>query len=224
MTIYNLQKRLLLMGFQPGPLDGLMGPSTIRAMNQALDKISKGPDLSPALFDSVVPAHWMPWAQMQRIVVHWTAGTNKASLDDRKHYHILIEGDGNLVRGIPSIDLNDSPVKTGYAAHTLSLNGDSIGVSLCGMAGAVEVPFQAGKYPLTEVQWKIAAQVLADLARRYSIPVTRKTILTHAEVQPTLGVKQRGKWDITRLPFDNSVVGPQAVGDKLRALINDRLT
>jgi hypothetical protein len=53
------------------------------------------------------------------------------------------------------------------------------------------------------------------------------TILTHAEVEPNLRIKQKGKWDITRLPFDDTVRGHAPVGDKLRrevAAALDRLS
>lgn len=211
MTILDVQKKLKSLGYDPGPLDGFIGPRTLGAIMLALEKVP-----ARALRQTVVPAAWMPKAQMARIIVHWTAGGNKASRTDKEHYHILIEGDGNLVRGDPSIDLNDAPLKQGYAAHTLRLNSDSIGVSLCGMAGAKESPFNPGKSPITEAQWEVLPMVLADLCQQYSIPVTRKTVLSHAEVQPTLGVKQRGKWDITKLPWDHSVSGPITVGDLFR--------
>jgi hypothetical protein len=121
------------------------------------------------------------------------------------------------VRGKPTIDLNQAPARKGYAAHTLNCNSGSIGVSLCGMAGAVESPFSAGKSPITREQWDALAGVLADLCRRYAIPVTPATVLSHAEVQSTLGIKQRGKWDIARLPFDPAVIGARAIGDRFRA-------
>lgn len=219
MTILDVQRRLKSLGFDPGPLDGLIGPRTLRAIMVALEKVP-APKPEPSF---LIPAAWMPKAQMARIIVHWTAGANKASKTDKEHYHILIEGDGKLVRGDPSIALNDAPLKQGYAAHTLRLNSDSIGVSLCGMAGAKESPFNPGKHPITEVQWEVLPLVLADLCRVYSIPVTPKTVLSHAEVQPTLGVKQRGKWDITRLPWDLSVNGPIAVGDLFRNATQRRL-
>lgn len=166
----------------------------------------------------LVPADWMPAAHMNRVVVHWTAGAHRASGLDRSHYHILIEGDGKLVRGIPSIDQNDARgVKPGYAAHTLNCNTGSIGVALCCMAGAVESPFQAGSAPMTRKQWDTLPGLLAELCRRYSIPVTPRTLLSHAGVQSTLGIAQRGKWDISRLAFDPSVVGAKACGDIFRA-------
>lgn len=170
-----------------------------------------------------MPADWMPWAHMSRIIVHWTAGGNKASATDRRHYHLLIEGDGKLVRGDPSIVLNQAPAKPGYAAHTLNCNSCSIGVSLCGMAGAVERPFNAGKSPITLKQWASLPEILTALCRRYSIPVTPSTILSPAEVQATLGIAQRGKWDIAILPFDPTLNTAKKVGDSLRAAVKARL-
>lgn len=224
-TVKQVQERLIALGYDIGGADGLIGPKTLGA---ALDALNHVPLTAPIKqptppVGELIPASWLPWAGMQRIVFHWTAGNNTASADDKKHYHLLIEGDGKLVRGVPSIDLNDAPLKKGYAAHTLNLNSDSIGVSLCGMAGAVESPFNAGRAPITQKQWDVLADVLAQLCRRYSIPVTRKTVLSHAEVQPTLGVTQRGKWDIARLPFDPSIKGAVAIGDKLRAAVAAKL-
>ncbi|WP_325053118.1 hypothetical protein [Sinorhizobium meliloti] len=65
-------------------------------------------------------------------------------------------------------------------------------------------------------QWDALTSVIAALYRRYSIPVTAKTVLCHAEVQNNLGIQQPGKWDFTRLAFGPSVKGAKASGDKLR--------
>lgn len=165
---------------------------------------------------TTVPASWMPAAKMQRVIVHWTAGAHKASALDKKHYHIMVEGGGTLVRGDKAIKLNEAPAKKGYAAHTLNCNSGSIGVSVCCMAGAIESPFNAGKHPMTRVQWDAMMAVVADLCTKYKIPVTPETVLSHAEVQGTLGIKQRGKWDIARLAFDPSVKGAKAVGGRMR--------
>jgi hypothetical protein len=165
---------------------------------------------------TAIPAEWMPRVPMKRIHGHWTAGNHTASPTDRRAYHLLIEGDGKLIRGVPSIALNSGRTHDGYAAHTLNANTDAIGVSMCGMAGAVESPFNPGRAPLTAVQWRAFVQAVAALAQFYAIPVTPKTILFHAEVQANLGITQRAKWDVIRLPFDPAVVGAKAVGDKLR--------
>ncbi|MDX0631847.1 N-acetylmuramoyl-L-alanine amidase [Sinorhizobium medicae] len=221
-TVQSLQRRLIALGF-PLPefgADGDPGGETIAAVNAALDEIEKlrgWPSPPQASSAAIVPADWMPDAKMGRIVCHWTAGAHKASEFDRGHYHILIEDEGKLVRGIPSIALNEAPAKRGYAAHTLGANSGSIGVSLCCMGGSNEAPFDPGKYPMTREQWDALTSVVANLCRRYSIPVTDKTVLSHAEVQNNLGIQQRGKWDFTRLAFDPSVKGAKACGDKLRA-------
>lgn len=231
-TLKDVQRRLLALGYDIGSsgADGLLGPKTLGAALDALNKIP-----TPGKSEIVVPTKpvvdlsgplpegWLPWAQMARIVVHWTGGQHKASSDDKKHYHFLIEGDGKAIRGVPTVDLNDAPLKPGYAAHTLNLNSDSISVSLCGMAGATESPLNVGKAPITKAEWDTLIEALAQLCRRYSIPVTRKTVLSHAEVQTTLGIKQRGKWDIAVLPWDPSVKGAIAVGDKFRAAVSAKL-
>lgn len=159
---------------------------------------------------------WMPGVPMRRVIVHWTAGGHRASDFDRRAYHVLVEGDGKVIRGIPSIAANSGSLKSGYAAHTLNCNADSIGVSLCCMAGAIEVPFSAGTAPMTRAQFERCAEVVAELCRAYGIPVSPRTVLTHAEVQGTLGIQQRAKWDYTRLAFDPAIVGATAIGDLLR--------
>jgi|GEM_PF-590030 len=236
-TVQDLQRRLIALGF-PLPkfgADGDPGGETIAAVGKALDELQTLRALSEPLFPAgtsastvaaarqalgvggFIPSDWIPAAKMERIICHWTAGAHKASEFDRGHYHILIEDDGKLVRGIPSIKLNEAPAKKGYAAHTLGANSGSIGVSLCCMGGANEAPFDPGKYPMTREHWDALTSVVADLCRRYSIPVTDTTVLSHAEVQNNLGIQQRGKWDFTRLAFDPSVKGAKACGDKLRA-------
>ncbi|EBA08959.1 peptidoglycan recognition protein family protein [Sagittula stellata] len=156
---------------------------------------------------------------LNRIILHWTAGGGRASAVDRQHYHRLVEHDGRIVPGTEALADNIVTSDGDYAAHTRNLNTGSIGVALCGMRDAIEVPFSAGPSPLTEVQVDAACALVAELCRAHGIPVTRETVLTHAEVQPTLGVRQLGKWDITRLPYKPDVVGAYPVGDYLRAKI-----
>ncbi|WP_042779428.1 peptidoglycan recognition protein family protein [Sinorhizobium fredii] len=224
-TVLSPQRGRCALGF-PLPkfgTDGDPGAVSMNAVSKALDELvtlrggEKPAPSPPASTIGLVPAEWMPAAKMERIILHWTAGAHKAGEFDRSHYHILIEEEGKLIRGIPSIKLNEAPAKKGYAAHTLGANSGPIGVSLCCMAGANEAPFDPGKYPMTRKQWDGLTSVVADLCRRYSIPITDKTVLSHAEVQNNLGIQQRGKWDFTRLAFDPSIKGANACGDKLRA-------
>jgi hypothetical protein len=165
---------------------------------------------------AVVPNDWMPAVTMRRIHVHWTAGGHTANSTDKNAYHILVQGDGSLVRGNKSIAANAQGSGQSQASHTLNANTGAVGVSICAMRLAQESPFSAGPEPILQVQWTTMLRVVADLSRRYGIPVTRQTILTHAEVQPNLGIAQRQKWDITRLVFAPGEVGFAKVGDKMR--------
>lgn len=172
---------------------------------------------------TVVPAAWMPRANMLRIIFHWTGGAYTANETDRRAYHILVEraapGQAKIVPGIFPISANEKPQPGKYAAHTARLNTGSIGVSICCMGGKEvrEHPFNAGRWPMTREQWDLMIAAAADLCRAYRIPVGPRTTLSHAEVQGTLGVKQANKWDFTRLAFDLSLLGAKACGDKLRA-------
>ncbi|MGV3616435.1 MAG: N-acetylmuramoyl-L-alanine amidase [Fimbriimonas sp.] len=128
---------------------------------------------------NLIPESWMPNASMRRVILHWTGGTNDASDLDREHYHLIIEGDGNLERGKHSIADNENTGDGRYAAHALNCNQNSIGVSLCGMLGAQQSPYKGGKYEITRKQWATAARVVAELCDRYNIPVSPQTVLQH---------------------------------------------
>lgn len=160
---------------------------------------------------------------MKRIIMHWSAGAHKASDLDKKHYHFIIEGDGTVVNGYMPPEANESTKDGGYAAHTLNCNTGAIGVAVAAMAGAREAPFTAGRYPITPTQIDALTTHCARLCRAYNIPVTRSTVLSHAEVQPTLNIVQRGKWDITWLPGYKKPEAPVAVGDTLRGLIKAKM-
>ncbi|WP_347139986.1 N-acetylmuramoyl-L-alanine amidase [Paracoccus sp. SSK6] len=156
---------------------------------------------------------------LKRIIMHWSAGAHSVSALDRQHYHYIVSGTGEAIAGIHRPESNIFPKKGAYAAHILSLNTGSIGVALAAMAGAVERPFNAGKAPITPVQLDKFIHLVAALSCKYGIPVTRETVLSHAEVQPTLKVKQRGKWDICWIPGMFAPGDPVAVGDELRRRI-----
>lgn len=161
---------------------------------------------------------------MKRIILHWTAGGYRASALDRAHYHLLIEGDGTTVLGDKKPEANENTSDGDYAAHVRGFNTGSIGVGLCAMAGAEGWPKMApGRYPITKEQLAHMAVAVADLCETYNIPVTRETVLTHAEVEITHGVKQRGKWDIRWLPGMTAVGDPIEVGDQLRRMISEAM-
>jgi len=153
---------------------------------------------------------------MKRIVNHWTAGTGRVSSRDKKHYHFIIDSAGRVHEGNFKPEDNES-TKTPYAAHTRGLNTGSIGVAVAAMHGAKEYPFKTGKHPITERQVEVLAKINAKLCQEYDIPVRPDTVLTHAEVQPNLGVKQRGKWDINWLPGMDKPKAPEVAGEIIRA-------
>lgn len=157
-----------------------------------------------------------PMSGIKRSITHWTGGGGRASPLDKKHYHRITEFDAQIVEGNEEIADNIVTADDDYAAHTLNLNTGSGGFAMAGMLGAIENPFDAGSAPINERQFEAHCRMLADFHAGQGIPITRETCLTHAEVQPTLGVKQRGKWDLTRLPFKPELRGALPVGDYLR--------
>jgi N-acetyl-anhydromuramyl-L-alanine amidase AmpD len=156
---------------------------------------------------------------LTRIIWHWSAGTHTVSTLDRQHYHFIIDGAGKVHAGNMPPEANLSTGDGQYAAHTRGCNTGSIGIAVAAMAGAVERPFNSGRFPITEAQIASLVALTRTLATKYGIPITRQTVLSHAEVQPTLKIAQRGKWDIAWLPGMASPGDPVKVGDKLRAMV-----
>ncbi len=155
---------------------------------------------------SALPSGWLPAANPQRIITHWTAGGYKVNDDDRQHYHFIIDGACSIYRGAHLISANDATKDGIYAAHTRGLNTCSIGVAVACMAGAQEFPFIPGQAPMKPAQWYDLARLCAMLAHHYKLKVTPRTILGHGEVEQTYAVAQRGKWDPLCLPWDPTVL------------------
>lgn len=164
---------------------------------------------------------------MKRIIWHWTGGAGRANASDARRYAFVIEADGAIVRGIhpPEVNLSipHGADMASYYAHTARANTGAIGVALAGMRRAVERPFDPGPDPITPAQIDALARLTARLARDFAIPLTRETMLSHAEVGPTLGINQAGKWDITWIPDTMGPADPVAVGDILRGRVAEIL-
>lgn len=170
-----------------------------------------------------VPDDWTPACDMDRVIVHWTAGSYEVSQTDKEHYHFIVGGDLVWIKGDYSIKANVSTSDAdGYAAHTKSFNTKSIGIAAACMAGAIESPFNPGKYPLLKDQWLALAGGAAYLCKKYGIPVSPTTVLQHGEVQKNCGVQQDGKWDINKLPWEPGWSMSQ-VGDAFRSEVAKRL-
>ncbi|MDI6771127.1 MAG: N-acetylmuramoyl-L-alanine amidase [bacterium] len=170
----------------------------------------------------IVPDAWMPDCRMERIITHWTGGVHHAGSGDREHYHVLIESDGRLVRGDHMISDNVSTAGDDYAQHVRMMNTGSIGIAACSMAGAMQRPFRAGRYPMNAAQYEVMAVVAADLCERYHIPVALETVLGHGEVESALSVPQGGKWDPMVLPWDPQRPAIE-VGAAFRAMVGEGL-
>lgn len=207
----DIQRGLNDLGYGLLETDGIPGPKSLAALLRCHQ-------MGGAPKAATVPVTHSA-SGLSRIVIHWSAGTYSVSSLDREHYHFAIGGDGAIVPGQHTPEDNINTADGDYAAHTLNCNTGSIGVAFAAMAGATESPFSAGAYPITDTQIAALVGLCARLAKQYGIPVTRQTILSHAEVQPTLGIIQRGKWDVAWLPGMRGPADPVAVGDTLRAKI-----
>lgn len=148
--------------------------------------------------------------------MHWTGGQHAVSENNIEHYHEIVSGDGVRVLGKCCAEDNLDLTTNAFAAHTRNLNAGSVGLAMACMLGAVEAPFEIGDFGMTDRQLDVFCKMVAEYCLRYRIPVTEWTVLSHAEVQPTLDVKQTGKWDITVLPGMSYVGDPVAIGDILR--------
>lgn len=188
-------------------VDGMAGPKTrdgiARAMNQM--NVRRKEDL----FDRGV----------RGVVWHWTAGANGLIALEKDAYNFLHDTKGNTYDGNSTIAeqvMYDWRQGIG-ASHTKSMNTGWIGQSIDAMAGAKQTnPITWGSHPITWEGIDAMLEHTADLHREYGFPISQWTTLSHAEVQPTLGIKQRWKWDYTVLPGDTKSRHPVEVGNVLR--------
>lgn len=64
-----------------------------------------------------LPLEWLQPMKMSRIIARWSAGAYRASELDKEHYHLNIEGSGNVVRGDHTIADNVNTADDDYAAR-----------------------------------------------------------------------------------------------------------
>ncbi|MEO0379482.1 MAG: N-acetylmuramoyl-L-alanine amidase [Pseudomonadota bacterium] len=207
----DIQARCAALGFNPGPVDGMRGPKTRAAMQAALTSRS-GSDVAD-LFDE---------SGLHRVHWHWTAGAYGVIEMERRAYNVLIDQDGNAYDGLFRPEMQAAYRPGRAASHTLNANSGAIGIGCDAMAGAHDRPFRWGAAPLTWAQIDGMLEVTRDFCRDFDIPVSPWSTLSHAEVQPNLGIRQRWKWDIRVLPDDLDISDARAVGDTLRARLVDR--
>jgi len=196
-------------GIMGGPVltvDGMIGPKTRQGIQEAM-KI-KGVRNVEDLFTRGV----------RGVVWHWTAGAHGVIELERDHYNWIFDRMGNIHDGNHTVqDQVNYDWRAGVgASHTKSMNTGWIGLSVDAMAGAVESPLNWGTNPLTWEGIDAMLDWTMDLCEEYDIPVSPWTTLSHAEVQQTLGVKQRFKWDYKVLPGDTRARDARVIGDILR--------
>ena len=149
---------------------------------------------------------------LNRITIHWTAGTYKPNSTDKLHYHFLIDNEGKVHEGKykPEDNINCKDGK--YSAHTGGGNTGNIGVAMCGMYDSM--------YPLTRKQIEATCKKVAELSNKYGIPINSKNILTHAEFGRLYPhTTSYGKIDINSLPCV-AIHGVNEVGKWLRNKVN----
>ena len=197
------------LGLPPLVVDGLNGSKT----RQALQIMLKDKKLRHAreLFhpSGINGVRW-----------HWTGGSYEVTGFEKSHYHGVYDylGGKHYTTNDPDEQADYSYSKGIGVSHTLNNNKGNLGLSIDCMGGATEngVIADCNGYPPT---WKQIDTMLEDTAmycKRYDIPVSKWTTLTHAEVQPTLNIRQKWKWDIRVLPDSNKLLDPIKAGDILR--------
>ncbi|MEM8970946.1 MAG: peptidoglycan-binding protein [Pseudomonadota bacterium] len=212
-TTLDIQARCAALGHDPGPLDGVMGGRTKGAINAALEE-SGGSDVADLFHSSGIVG----------LCMHWTAGAHGVIDLERRHYNGVTDNEGQRHWGKWS-DLDQVRYRAGIrgASHTLNFNSRRLGYSMDCMAGANERPFRAGSAPMTWDQVDGFTLWIAEKAVAYDLPATRTSIYTHSEVQPIFGIRQRWKWDINWLPDMDRPGNAIDVGDRLRALIREKM-
>lgn len=155
-----------------------------------------------------------------RLTWHHSGGLYTPNKDDLEHYHFVIDGDGKVHHGHHPVEANAAGKKLvagQYAAHTWKLNSGNISISLASMhKGDWGNPF-GGYAPVRNVQVDALIELSAKVVQEHGIFVDGRFTLSHAEVQPTLGVTQKNKWDFDYDPRGFSKTrDPIAIGDGLR--------
>ena len=157
-------------------------------------------------------------SQLNKIIIHWTAGAYYPNQTDLKHYHFLIDKDGKIHNGKYKPEDNENCNDGKYAQHCGGGNTGAIGISFCGMYNFINRN-NIGNYPLTKIQLEAGFKLCAELCKKYNITITPETVMTHYE----FGIKHpntssAGKIDIIWLP-PYSWVTKSDVGSFIRSKI-----
>lgn len=137
-TVLALQRRLSSLGYNPGPLDGLIGPKTLAAMDKALDVIER-PSPAPDVRQDIAALLARQPKAMRRIdeiIVHCAATPEGRDIsietirgwhlqngwkDIGYHYVVLL--DGTVAAGRPEAQIG---------AHVSGHNTGTLGICYVG--------------------------------------------------------------------------------------------
>jgi len=212
-TKRDLQARVnaLLWADHPDDMmavDGMDGPTTRKRVAQAMDlrKVKR----EHLLFNQS-GLHGIRW--------HWAASSYAVNEEVLSHYNDGHDHLGNSYDGGARAEHQANyNWRTGVGvSHTKNNNSGIIGQAVIAMGNAEGWPLDVGQYPMTWVGIDAMLMRSIDYHHQFDIPISPWSMLTHAEVQPTLGIAQRGKWDIRWLPNGSTVVDARKAGDILRA-------
>jgi hypothetical protein len=147
-------------------------------------------------------------ASLNKITLHYTGGTYKPNSTDKEAYHYLIDGDGVVHPGKykPFDNINTKDGK--YARHCGGGNTGNIGVAICCMWDK--------DYPIKRIQLEAMCKLVASLSFTHGVPITSKTIFTHAEFgESHPSSTSKGKQDFVSLPCV-AVYGTKQCGEWFR--------
>lgn len=219
ITTRDYQVRINSMGFLQDygkPLlvvDGINGRNTNTAIELALKH-----------YNMTNPDDLFHPSGLKRIHWHWTGGSYEVTGFETSHYNDVHDYLGNRHAGLaPAEDqAHYSYSRKVGVSHTFKANTGAIGQAIDCMGGATENGrvCDPGKYPPTWEGINSMLERSAEYCKMYDIYVSPWTTLTHAEVQPTLGIRQKWKWDIRVLPDD-----PTKLLDAIKAgnILRERL-
>lgn len=137
---------------------------------------------------------------LNKITIHWTAGSYTPNITDLNHYHYLVDNTGRIWDGFHKPEDNLNTKDGNYAAHTGGGNTGNIGIAMCAMAG-FKNSSNVGDFPITAPQFEACMQKVAVLCKKYGITPTHQNVFTHYE----FGLKNpntssKGKIDIIFIP------------------------
>lgn len=208
-TVRDYQSRVnALKGKEILKIDGMSGPNTKKAISDLMQELNVKDKRD--LFHS---------SGLHRIIWHWSASTYEVTPSVLSHYNDVFDYKGNHYEGAARAEHQANyDWRNGIGvSHTRNCNTGAIGLSVSAMHGARGWPsLEWGNFPLTWEGIDAMLERTAEYSQVFNIPITPWSIMSHAEVEDTLGIPQKNKWDFMVLPGYTKVKNAREVGDELR--------